>query len=222
MLKTFLSSVHIGLVDTLRRPVDAVGPLAFFFMMVSLFPLAVGPESELLMRIAPGIVWVGALLSSLLSLHRLFEPDLADGTLEQLFVSSRSHVLAISGRIAAHWMTAGLPLSLLSPVIALQFGFDYKAISVLCLTLLLGTPVLSLIGAVGAALSLGGRGGSVLVALLVMPLYIPVLILGTGAADAYRIGNDITAHMLLLGALTSASAALAPWATTAALRLAVE
>lgn len=222
MLKTLLSSVRMGLTDTWRRPIDAVGPLAFFFIVASLFPLAIGPESELLLRIAPGVVWVGALLSSTLSLPRLFEPDLANGTFEQLFVSSRSHVLAVSGRIATHWMTTGLPLSLLSPVIALQFGLSHRALAVLSGTLLLGTAVLSSIGAVGAALSLGSRGGSVLVALLVMPLYIPVLILGSGATGAYLIGNDISAHMLLLGALTSASVALAPWAATTALRLAVE
>lgn len=222
MLAPFTFALRHGLVCALRRPVDVAVPLAFFLLVASLFPLGIGPERALLARIAPGVLWVGALLASLLALHRLFEPDLAAGTLEQVLLAPHPAVLHVTGRIAAHWLTTGVPLALAAPVIALQYGLDAGTLGPLCGSLLLGTAVFSLLGGVGAALTLGGRGGSVLVALILLPLYVPVLILGAGALSARLAGTSPTPYLLLLAALACAALALAPWATTAALRIALE
>jgi heme exporter protein B len=203
-----------------RRRADVLTTLFFFVMVTTLFPLGVGPERDLLRTMAPGILWVGALLSAMLSLGRLFALDLADGTLEQLRLSPEPLSLIVLGKVLAHWLVSGLPLVVLAPLLALQFDLSAQAIGVLACSLLLGTPVLSLIGGIGAALTLGLRGGGVLVALLVLPLYIPVLIFGAGAVGAQASGLGSASHLNLLAGLLAGSLALAPWATAAALRVA--
>lgn len=222
MLGLFIRSARYGVLCAARRPADIAAPLAFFLMVASLFPLGVGADGALLQRIAPGIVWVSALLASLLGLHSLFEPGKADGTLEQMVLAPAPTIVLVTGRIAAHWLTTGVPLAVMSPVVALQYGLDWAALAVLVCSLLLGTAVFSLIGAVGAALTLGSRGGNVLMALILMPLYVPALILGSGALAARVAGMSPYAHLMLLAALACAAMALAPWAATAALRIAVE
>lgn len=206
----------------MRRQADIVSALFFFIIVVSLFPLGIGPEPVLLKKIAPGILWVAALLATLLGLPRLFAADHHDGTLEQMALSPSSFNLLVVGKIVAHWLLCGLPLVLLAPVLGLQFDLDASALGVLTLALLLGTPLLSLIGAIGAALTLGVRGGGVLLALLILPLYIPALIFGAGAVEAHIAGLDAGGHLSLLGALLALSVFFAPWATTAALRIALE
>jgi heme exporter protein B len=205
-----------------RRRADALSTLIFFVIVVSLFPLGIGPEMELLRSIAPGVVWVAALLASMLSLGRLFANDYQDGTLEQLLLTPQPLYVSVLGKVAAQWLTAELPLICIAPLLGLQFGLEGETIGVLVLTLVLGTPVLSLIGSIGAALTLGLRSSSVLVALLVLPLYIPVLIFGAGAVQASIIGMSAASHIYLLGAILVLTLVFAPWGTAAALRIAVE
>ncbi len=207
---------------SLRRRTDTLAALVFFVIVVSLFPLGVGPEPALLRTMAPGVVWVAALLAAMLSLGRLFADDHQDGTLEQLMLSAYPLPLLLLAKIAAHWLVSGLLLALISPLLALQFGLSAGATGVLVLTLLLGTPVLSLVGAIGAALTVGVRGAGVLISLIVLPLTIPVLIFGAGAVDASSSGMGVGGHFSLLGALFVASFVLAPWATAAALRIGLE
>lgn len=206
----------------LRRRSDTAAALVFFFIVVSLFPLGVGPEPALLRRMAPGVVWVAALLASMLSLSRLFADDQQDGTLEQLLLSATPLPLLVLAKTAAHWLCSGLLLALASPVLALQFDLPADAIAVLVASLLLGTPTLSLVGAVGAALTLGLRNGAVLLALLVLPLQIPVLIFGAGAVLAQAGGLGARAHLLMLGGLLCGAVVLAPWGAAAGLRISVE
>ena len=206
----------------LRRRADTLAAMIFFVMVVSLFPLGIGPESALLRTMAPGVVWVAALLSSMLSLTRLFADDHQDGTLEQLLLSAHPLAFLALGKIAAHWMGSGLLLVLVAPLLALQFDLSPSACGVLVLSLLLGTPVLSLLGAIGAALTVGLRGGSVLLSLLVLPLAVPVLVFGAGAVEAYNAGLGISAHLSLLGALLVLALAAAPVVVAAALRIALE
>ena len=206
----------------LRRRADTLAAMIFFVMVVSLFPLGIGPESALLRTMAPGVVWVAALLSSMLSLTRLFADDHQDGTLEQLLLSAHPLAFLALGKIAAHWMGSGLLLFLVAPLLALQFDLSPAACGVLVLSLLLGTPVLSLLGAIGAALTVGLRGGSVLLSLLVLPLAVPVLVFGAGAVEAYNAGLGISAHLSLLGALLVLALAAAPVVVAAALRIALE
>jgi heme exporter protein B len=222
MLKTLRIVVYRDLLLALRRPADIANSLLFFVIVVSLFPFGVGPEASLLRAIAPGVLWVAALLASMLALSRMFAADFADGTLEQMLLAPAPISAVVSGKIFAHWVAAGLPLVLMSPVLALQYDLRQDTQVVLALSLLAGTPVLSLIGAVGGALTLGLRGGGVLLSLLVLPLYIPVLIIGAGAADAASAGLDSSGHFKLLAALLIAAAVSAPWAAGAALRAAVE
>ena len=222
MMRTLRYVVFRDLLLAMRRRADVATTLFFFVIVASLFPLGVGPDPKLLRVIAPGILWVAALLASMLSLERLFAADYADGSLEQLVLAPEPLVLVVIGKIAAHWLVSGLPLVLISPVIALQFDLPAAAIKTLLLALLLGTPVLSLIGAIGAALTVGVRGGGVLVSLLVLPLYMPVLIFGAGAVDASAMGMNATGHLSLLSALLLGSVVLAPWATAAALRISLE
>jgi heme exporter protein B len=205
-----------------RRRADVLTTLFFFIMVTTLFPLGVGPERETLRTMAPGILWVAALLAAMLSLGRLFAHDFADGTLEQLLLSPEPLSLIVLGKVVAHWLVSGLPLVLLAPLLAVQFDLPADAIGVLIGSLLIGTPVLSLIGAIGAALTLGLRGGGVLVSLLVLPLYIPVLIFGAGAVGAQASGVASGAHLQLLGGLLAASLALSPWAAAVALRVAID
>jgi heme exporter protein B len=222
MLRAFACALRQSLLCTLRKPAEAVTPLLFFLMVATLFPMGTGPDTALLERIAPGVLWVGALLASLLALPRLFEGDLADGTLEQMLLSPHPASLLVAGRIAAHWLACGLPLACAAPVIALQYGLEGSTLGILWGSLLPGTAIFSLLGAIGAALTLGGRGGTVLMALILMPLYVPVLILGAGAVAASQTGGNSAPHLYLLAALACAALALAPWASTAALRIALE
>ncbi len=222
MLRTLRYVVYRDVLLAMRRRTDVATTLFFFVIVASLFPLAVTPEPRLLRAIAPGILWVAALLASMLSLGRLFEADHADGSLEQLTLTPEPLAVLVIGKIVAHWLVSGLPLVLIAPVIAVQFDLPNAAILTLLLALLLGTPVLSFIGAIGAALTVGVRGGGVLVSLLVLPLYIPVLIFGAGAVDASLNGMDTSGHFSLLGAFLALAVALAPLATAAALRIALE
>ena len=205
-----------------RRRSEVVTALFFFVVVVTLFPLGIGPEPELLRRIAPGVLWVAALLATLLGLPRLFAADHADGTLEQMALSPQSFVLLIAGKIAAHWLLCGLPLVLMAPLLGLQFDLDTGTLQVLVIALLIGTPVLSLIGAVGAALTLGVRGGGALLALLVLPLFIPTLVFGAGAVEAHAAGLGAGPQLSILGALLVITVFFAPWAATVALRIALE
>jgi len=215
-------AIRRDLVLALRRRADVLTTLFFFVIVVSLFPLGVGPEANLLRSMGPGVVWVAALLASMLSLGRLFSGDHRDGTLEQMLLTPQPLPLLVFGKVVAHWLSSGVPLVVMAPVLGMQFGLSQDAVLVLMATLLLGTPVLSMIGAIGAALTLGLRGGGVLVSLLVLPLYIPVLIFGAGAVEASASGLGAQAHMSLLGAFLVASLLLAPWATAAALRISME
>ena len=205
-----------------RRRADVLSTLFFFVIVVSLFPLGIGPEAQLLRSIAPGVVWVAALLASMLSLNRLFQNDYQDGTLEQMLLTPQPLYLVVMGKIVAQWLVAELPLVLIAPMIGVQFDLAPKTLFVLFISLLIGTPVLSLIGSIGAALTLGLRGGGVLIALLILPLYIPVLIFGAGAVDASIIGVSPQANIYLLGSVLALSLIFAPWATSAALRISLE
>lgn len=205
-----------------RRRSEVLTGLFFFIVVVSLFPLGIGPETALLRRIAPGVLWVAALLATMLGLPRLFAADHADGTLEQMLLSPQPLPLLVAGKIGAHWLMCGAPLLVLAPLLGLQFDLDAGTLGVLVLALALGTPVLSLIGAIGAALTLGLRGGGVLLSLLVLPLYIPTLIFGAGAVEAHAAGLGASGHLLVLAAMLVLAVFFAPWVTTAALRIAVE
>ncbi|MEO6746707.1 MAG: heme exporter protein CcmB [Caldimonas sp.] len=205
-----------------RHRSEVLTALAFFVVVTSLFPLGIGPEPELLRRIGPGALWVAALLATLLGLPRLFAADHADGTLEQMALSPHPFALQIAGKVAAHWLLCGLPLVLIAPLLGLQFGLDADALGVLFVSLLIGTPLLSLIGSIGAALTLGVRGGGVLLALLVLPLFIPALVFGAGAVEAQAAGLGVRGHLSVLGAMLVLALFFAPWATTAALRIAME
>lgn len=214
--------VRRDLVLAMRRRTDVLTTLVFFVMVVSLFPLGVGPEADMLRRIAPGVLWVAALLSSMLSLGRLFAADHQDGTLEQMLLVPQSLAVLVLGKMVAHWMVSGLPLVLLAPVLGLQFDMSVEAIGVLMLGLLLGTPVLSMLGAIGAALTLGLRGGGVLLSLLVLPLCIPVLIFGTGAVGAVAASLPYASHLSLMGAILVLALTFTPWVTAQALRISME
>jgi len=206
----------------LRRKSEVLSAMFFFVVVAALFPLAIGPEPAMLRQIGPGVLWVGALLASMLALSRLFEVDYRDGTLEQMLLSPHSLWLLVLGKMTAHWLLAGLPLVILAPVVGLQFQLSSDALSVLCITLLLGTPVLSCVGAIGAALTLGVRGGGVLISLLVLPLFVPVLVFGAGAVQALESGLGAQAHLSILLALLLPALFFSPWACSAALRIAME
>ncbi|MDP2809688.1 MAG: heme exporter protein CcmB [Rhodocyclaceae bacterium] len=221
-MNAFLAIIRRDLLLAMRRKSEVLTALFFFVIVSSLFPLGIGPEPALLRKIAPGVLWVAALLATLLGLSRLFEPDHRDGTLEQMALSPTPLGILVAGKIAAHWLVSGLPLVLLAPVLGIQFDLDAGALVVLIAALLLGTPLLSLIGAIGAALTLGVRGGGVLLSLLVLPLYVPALIFGAGAVEAHISGLGAGGHLSLLAALLALALFFAPWATTAALRIALE
>ncbi len=194
----------------LRSRAELGVQLLFYVIVVTLFPLASSPEKTLLATMGPGVLWVAALLASLLSLPRLFASDFADGTLEQIALSPYPMPALVFGKILAHWLTTGLPIVVLAPLLGLQYGLDGPALTVVTLSLLVGTPILSLLGAIGASLTLGVRGGGSLLALLILPLYVPVLIFGAGAADAVRAGLSASANLSLLGAGGSHSGSQAP------------
>ena len=206
----------------LRQKGEVLTPLVFFVVIASLFPLGVGPESALLLRMAPGVLWVSALLAAMLSLQRLFATDYADGSLEQMVLSATPLPMLVFAKALSHFLLSGLPLVLMAPILGLQFGLDGQSLGILMLSLLLGTPTLSLVGSIGAALTLGVRGAGVLLSLLILPLYIPVLIFGAGAVEAEAAGLGAGGHLSLLAALLVLSLFFAPLATTAALKISLE
>jgi heme exporter protein B len=222
MLDAALCVVRRDLLLAWRRKSDVATALLFFVIVASLFPLGIGAEPNLLRGIAPGVIWVAALLSSMLSLARLFAADHADGTLEQMLLGASPLGVIVAAKTAAHWIVSGLPLVLIAPLIAVQYDLPAALYPVLALSLVLGTPVLSLIGAIGAALTLGLRGGGILLSLLVLPLYVPVLILGAGSVEMASAGMGGEGQLLLLAALLVAACAFAPWAIAAALRISME
>jgi len=204
-----------------RRPMEALLPVVFFIVAASLFPLGVGPEPQTLRHIAPGVLWVGALLAAMLSLAPLYGADFADGSLDQLLLARQPAWLLALSKALAHWLTHGLPLVLVAPLLGLMFGLPAAANGLLLATLVLGTPILSLLGALGAALTLGLRSGALLNILIVLPLAMPALIFGAGAVSAHEAGLPIDGHLSLLGALLIATLVGAPPATAAALRIAL-
>jgi len=218
----FAAVVARDLTLALRRRSDVLTTFFFFVIVVSLFPLGVGAQSNVLRSIGPGVVWVAALLASMLALVRLFASDFDDGTLEQMVLSPQPLVLLVVAKVFAHWLVSGLPLVLVAPLLGLQFDLPASALGVMVMTLLLGTPCLSLIGAIGAALTLGVRGAGGLLALLVLPLYVPVLIFGAAAVSASVSGMSTSAHLSVLGACLLLALVLGPWASAAAVRIAIE
>jgi heme exporter protein B len=206
----------------LRQRADVINSLFFFVVVVTLVPLGVGPEPAVLRAIAPGVIWIAALLAAVLSLPRVFANDYADGTLESMVLAAEPLALIVLGKLIAHWCVTGLPLICMAALLGLMFDLGRSATWVLVATLLLGTPVLSLLGAIGAALTLGVRGGGVRASLLVLPLYIPALIFGAGAVGAVQSGLSAMPYLLLLAALLLCALALAPWASAAALRISIE
>jgi len=206
----------------MRSVAEILVVVGFFFVVATLFPIGVGPDPRVLHRIGAGIIWVCATLACLLSLNRMFAADYADGSLEQMLFASAPFGGIVAGKIVAHWATTGLPLLLCAPLVGLQFGLSGAEIGVLLLSLAIGTPVLSLIGAIMAALTLGLRGGGALLALLLLPLYIPVLVFGAGAVEAYAAGLEIEGHISVLGAELILALVGAPLATAAAIRIAID
>jgi heme exporter protein B len=205
-----------------RHPGETLLVVAFFVLVASLFPLGVGAEPQLLQRIGPGVIWVCALLAAFLSLPALFATDYADGSLEQMMLSPHPMAGWASGKIAAHWVMSGVPLTALSPLLGLQYGLAPDTLAVLAASLLIGTPVLSLLGSACTALALGARGGGVLLALLALPLFVPVLIFGAGAADAQAASLSPMPHLSLLGAGLILAVMTLPFAACAAIRIAVD
>jgi heme exporter protein B len=205
-----------------RRRTEALLPLVFFAVAVSLVPLGVGPEPDTLRRIAPGMVWVCALLASLLSLHNVYASDHADGSLEQMLLPGRSALAVVAAKAAVHWLLTGVPLMLAAPLLGLLFGLETPALAILFLSLGIGTPVLSLLGALSAALTLGLRSAGALNVLLVLPLAVPALVFGTGAVAAADGGQSAQAHCSLLAALLLFTLVAAPPAAAAALRIGIE
>lgn len=222
MASAFLTLVNRDLKLALRRTSDWLNPLVFFIIVVSLFPLGVGPDNDLLREIAPGVLWVAALLATLLGLDGLFRADFDDGTLEQLLLSPHPLSVLVLAKVTAHWLCSSLPLIVLSPLLAILMQLPGSALPALLVSLLLGTLSLCLVGAIGAALTVSLRKGGVLLALLVLPLYIPVLIFGSSTVVAAVAGFEIEAQLSILGAIFLLSLSLAPLATGAALRVSAE
>lgn len=222
MLKLFRVMIRRDLLLAYRQKSDVLQTVFFFLVVITLVPLGVGAETELLRSMAPGIVWVAALLAALLSLPRLFAHDFADGTLEQMVLSPDPLPVIVLAKAFAHWLTTGVPITVFASLAAVMFDLKVEVAAVLVFSLLIGTPVLSLLGSVGAALTLGLRSGGVLTSLLVLPLYIPVLIFGAGAAGAVAVAVSPAAYLLITGALSLFALAIAPWASAAALRIALE
>lgn len=204
-----------------RQRSQLANPVLFFVVVTSLFPLAISPNADTLRLIAPGVIWVAALLATLLSLENLFRSDFDDGSLEQLLVSGQPLGLMVLAKVAAHWLTTAVPLIVCSPLLALMLHIPVEATPVLVMTLLLGTPVLSLVGAIGVGLTVGLRRGGALLSLLVLPLYIPVLIFGANAVDVASAGLDVTGQLYILGAMLALALTLAPLAAAACLRITV-
>ena len=220
MWQLFLTILRRDLMLALRRKSDLAQVIFFFAVVVTLVPLGVGAETNTLRAIAPGVVWVAALLAALLSLPRMFAADFADGTLEQMLVAAEPLPVIVFAKVIAHWLVTGVPMTVFAALFGVMFDLSLDVTLVLVASLAVGTPILSFIGAIGAALTLGLRAGGVLTGLLVLPLYIPVLIFGSGAASAVAVSMSPTAHFLIVGGLTLATAALSPMAVSAALRIA--
>ena len=222
MLNLNFSVIRRDLLLALKQKSDIVQTLFFFAVVVTLVPLGVGAETNLLRSMAPGVVWVAALLAALLSLPRLFAHDWADGTLEQMLISAEPLTVIVLAKVSAHWLVTGVPMTVFSLVFGVMFDLPLEETWVLTAALALGTPVLSLVGAIGAALTLGLRAGSVLTSLLVLPLYIPVLVFGAGAAVQVAMSVSPAAYLMVTGALTLFALAAAPFAVAAALRISMQ
>jgi len=217
--RAFIVLVRRDLLLAARRRAEMANPLIFFILVTSLFPLGIGANPNLLQAVAPGIIWVAALLAAMLSLDSVFRSDFEDGTLEQYLMSSHPVSVLVLAKVIAHWLVTGLPLLVISPLLGILLGLPVAGIKTLFITLLLGTPVLSLIGSVGVALTVGLRKGGMILSLLVLPLYIPLLIFASSAVDSAAAGLPVTAHLSLIAALLVLSLSLSPFATAAALRV---
>lgn len=222
MLNFLFTVIHRDVLLAARRRGDWLTAQFFFVMVASLFPLGIGPEPSMLRSIGPGVIWVAALLATLLSLGRLYADDYRDGSLEQMLLSPYPNALLALGKAIAHWIVNGIPLLLIAPLLGIQFNLPGEALWVLVLSLSIGTPILSLLGSIGAALTLGLRGGGVLITLLILPLYVPVLIFGAGAVEGVLAGTGAEAQLSLLGAFLVMSLLLAPWVSAMALKISVE
>ncbi|MFC1136070.1 heme exporter protein CcmB [Pasteurella multocida] len=218
----FLAIIKRELQIAMRKQAEVLNPLWFFLLVIILFPLVIGPDPKLLARIAPGIAWVAALLSALLSFERLFRDDFVDGSLEQLMLTAQPLALTALAKVIAHWLLTGLPLILLSPIAALLLSLEVEIWWALVLTLLIGTPVLSCLGAIGVALTVGLRKGGVLLSLLVVPLFIPVLIFSASVLEAASLSLPYSGQLAILGAILAGSVTLSPFAIAAALRISLD
>ncbi|PPC92310.1 MAG: heme exporter protein CcmB [Methylobacter sp.] len=221
LLQAFLAIVRRDLVLAFRRRSEIANPLLFFILIITLFPLGVGAQPKLLQAIAPGIIWVSALLAAMLSLDGLFRSDFDDGSLELLLLSPYPTSVLVLGKITAHWLVTGLPLLLIAPLLALLLGISERALGTLLLTLLLGTPVLSLIGAIGVALTVGLRRGGMLMSLLVLPLYVPVLIFASSAVDMATAGLPVSAQINIMVSILLLALVLTPWPAATALKMSI-
>jgi len=219
MTRAFLMLIKRDLKLAVRHKAEIANPLLFFVLVTSLFPLGIGARPDLLQAVAPGVIWVAALLAALLSIENVFRSDFEDGSLEQYLISSHPVSVLVLAKIVAHWLITGLPLLLISPLLGILLGMPVDGITILFITLLLGTPVLSLIGALGVALTVGLRKGGMILSLLVLPLYVPLLIFASSAVDSAAAGLPITAHLSLISALLVLALSLSPFATAAALRV---
>ena len=217
--QTFSIVLKRDLQVAVRNKGDVFNPLIFFVIVITLFPLGIGSDSAILSRIAPGVIWVAALLSALLSLERLFKNDYNDGSLEQMLLSPQPLFIMVFAKVLSHWLLTGVPIILVAPLLALLLHMEEAAYGALIITLLLGTPVLSLIGAIGVALTVGIKKGGVLLSLLILPLYIPVLIFSTGAIEAAALNMPYTGHLAIIAALLMGALSLTPFAIGAALRV---
>ncbi len=219
LFDAFLAIVRRDLLLAMRRRSEVANPVLFFILVITLFPLGIGAQPKLLQAIAPGVIWVSALLATMLSLDSLFRSDFDDGSLEQILLSPYPTSILVLGKITAHWVTTGLPLLIISPLLAVFLGMPNESLSILLLTLALGSPILSLIGAVGVALTVGLRRGGMILSLLVLPLYVPVLIFASNAVDMASSGLPVDAQINILISMLVAALVLTPWPTAAALKM---
>jgi heme exporter protein B len=221
MVDAFTAIIKRDLILAMRRRSEIANPVLFFILVITLFPLGIGAQPKLLQAIAPGIIWVSALLATMLSLDSLFRSDFDDGSLEQILLTPHPTSILVLGKITAHWLTTGLPLLIVAPLLAVFLGMPNQSLSVLLITLLVGTPILSLIGAVGVALTVGLRRGGMILSLLVLPLYVPVLIFASNAVEMASTGLPVDAQVNILIAMLLMALVLAPWPTAAALKMSI-
>ena len=215
LLTAMLRSLRVSF----RQPSELLNPLFFFVLVISLFPMGIGPGEETLQLIAPGVIWVAALLATLLSMESLFRSDFDDGSLDQMVVSPQSLLMMVTGKVMAHWLATGLPLVLVSPLLGMMLSVNNDGLMGILLSLMIGTPVLSLLGAVGASLTVGLKKGGVLIALLVMPLYVPILILGTSLIQTAQMGGEYRGHLFWMLALLALTAGTAPIAAAGGIKV---